>query len=375
MNHIAALRRMLLAAACGLLLMLTAGCWDDAEINGRAFVLGFGMDEGGRAGESRFTFELAIPVSGESVSSGTIEYTLCTVDAVSPGEAIRRLEKDLGRQVNFEQINLILVGEGLARRGFLDMTGYFFNRASVRRQSCIASCEGSAKEFFSAYPARKAVSTDAAIALQSYGSQGGGRSVSMNLHSLFRTVSNAQPFLLLRLSPAEKDKAFISISGAAAFGSAGEFQGLYSPDEVELIRLLCGCREGGTLTLNDGGTAPRRFRTGDSSCSGKCEIRGGRPEFLIRLDLLLLPDTGEHSHDIPPATEDAAAAALTGRLESLAARCRNELGTPAPGLLDILRQRQPEWYDLHEERAEEYCRQAKVRFRVRCKIVEGGIIQ
>ena len=59
-----------LLAACVVCMLMMTGCWDDAEINGRAFVLGFGADSGGEA--YSFTFQLAIPVSGESDSSGSM---------------------------------------------------------------------------------------------------------------------------------------------------------------------------------------------------------------------------------------------------------------------------------------------------------------
>ena len=44
-----ALRIVLLLLSFGCL-MTAAGCWDDAEINGRAFVLGFGADAGPEEG-------------------------------------------------------------------------------------------------------------------------------------------------------------------------------------------------------------------------------------------------------------------------------------------------------------------------------------
>ena len=36
--------RLLLSGICIFFVLVMTGCWDDAEINGRAFVLGFGAD-------------------------------------------------------------------------------------------------------------------------------------------------------------------------------------------------------------------------------------------------------------------------------------------------------------------------------------------
>ena len=169
--------RLLLAALCAAGVLLMTGCWDDAEINGRAFVLGFGADklEDGYS----FIFQLAIPVSGDSDASGSIEYAVLAVNEITPAAAVRRIEKNLGREINFEQLSLIVIGEPLSRDNFAGLTDYFFRRASVRRQSCIAVCDGSAHSFFSASATNKAIAVEAASTLQSY--DAGSGSVSMNL--------------------------------------------------------------------------------------------------------------------------------------------------------------------------------------------------
>ena len=372
MKHSGIVRRLLTAAAGLCCALLLTGCWDDAEINGRAFVLGFGMDAAREKGNYSFTFELAIPVSGESDSSGAIRYTLRALTAETPGQAIHALEKDLGRQINFEQLNLILIGEALSREGFAPLTDYFFNRASVRRQSCVAVCEGDAGDFFAACSGQRAVSTIAAIALQSFGDDGDGKSVSMNLHSLFKTVSNGLPFLLLRLSPVGGEEAFVAISGGAVFGGKGNPAGTVTPDELEIIRLMYGCGHEGVLIL--GAENPACFRVGDSACRVRCLVKDGRPRFEMSLETVLIPDfpggatAGEE-------TGREAQRELERRLEALAVKFRDEFGVPLPGLQSLLRQRQPDWYDRHSDEAEEICRAAEVTFDVRCSIVEGGIVK
>ena len=364
----------ILAAAAGIFCaLLLTGCWDDAEINGRAFVLGFGMDTSREEETYAFTFQLAIPISGESDSAGSISYTLRTLTAGTPGEAIRSLEKDLGRQVNFEQLNLILIGEGLSESGFLPLTDYFFNRASVRRQSCVAVCEGSAENFFSSRSGKRPISTVAAISLQSFGEEGGGRSISMNFHSLFRTVSNGVPFLLPRLSTVGENEDFLRIAGGTVFGGKGNLLGTVTPDELEIIRLLYGCRQSGTLILGtDKGIC---CRIGDASCGIKCVMTGDLPAFDITLELVLIPDSVGDPADMSREMEQAAKDELKQRLASLAEKFREEIGVSMPCVQDTLRQRRPDWYDLHKDEAEEICRKSPVRFKVKCRIVGGGIVK
>ena len=192
-------------AACLLLTTVLTGCWDDAEINGRAFVLGFGADAGQRAGSYDFTFQMAIPVSGHTDASGAIRYLNCTVTEDTPVSAVRLLERNLGRQINFEQLNLIVIGEDLSRRGFVSLTEPFFRRASVRRQSCLAVCRGSAKDFLNASVTDRAIASDTAIALQQCGDMGGSDAAALNLHALYEALCNEADFYLPRVSVSESD--------------------------------------------------------------------------------------------------------------------------------------------------------------------------
>ena len=265
----------ILMAAAGIFALLTmTGCWDDAEINGRAFVLGFGADSGGEA--YRFTFQLAIPVSGESDSSGSIQYTSRTVEGRTPAAAVRTLEKDLGRQINFEQLSLIVIGERLSRKDFTGLTDYFFRRASVRRQSCIAVCSGSAEAFFGSSATDKAISTEAASALQSYDAGSGG--IAMNLFLLYRILVNRDEFFLPKISAAAEDaggKALLTLSGASAYGREGQFRGDLSEEELELLRLTRGSGTGGSLTVQDGSGNRYCCQVRQSDCSVKCTFANG----------------------------------------------------------------------------------------------------
>lgn len=390
--------RILLAVAAACILLLTAGCWDDAEINGRAFVLGFGTDENTGGTGYYFTFQLAIPVSGASDSSGSIEYTRCTVAANSPAVAIAELENNLGRQINFEQLNLIVIGESLSHKYFLNLTEYFFRRASVRRQSCIAVCSGSARDFFASAATDKSISTDAAVTLQSYDDTNGPNTLSMNLYTLYKTVSNRDEFYLLRLSPVAADspgnppasgsgqdsdnekKYVVSISGALTYGRDGNYKGDVSADELEMMKLISGSRTSGVLTAYDSQSNSRYCtQIRQSDCSTECSFADGTLEFHIRVSIVLAPldseginggaYTSERSRRIGKCAEET----VSAKLMAIADRSRASLGSSVLGLQDIVRQRMPDSYELYQSEWERIFASSTIRFSVNCQVAGGGI--
>lgn len=380
-------------------LLLLSGCWDNAEINGRAFVLGFGMDKGAADNAYDFTFQLAIPVSGDSNSSGAIEYTDCTVTAPSTAAAIRTLEKNLGRQINFEQLNIILIGEELSHEPFTELTELFFRRASVRRQSSIAVCGGSAKEFFSSATTGSSIASDASIALQSYDDKGGADSVTMNLHSLFKILSNTDEFYLLKItavnpdtltdstysetvsdtSPNADGSRLLNISGAAAYGRSGNYRGELTARELELLRLISGRQISGIITAEDKqNNRTVYYQVKQSHCTVKCQVNDDTPQFTLALDVQCMAADvgnlyGNESQQALAYAEESIGQSLTAELEALAAKSRQSLGSSVLGLQDTLRQSLPDWYEKNADRWEELYAASDIKIDVKCTVIGGGI--
>ena len=389
---------LLLSVSC---LLTAAGCWDDAEINGRAFVLGFGADAGPEEGRYDFTFQLAIPVSGNAESSGAIQYTNCTVTESSVASAIRLLEKDMGRQVNFEQLNVIVIGEELSKGNFLGMTELFFRRASVRRQSCVAVCAGSAKDFFGASVTDNAVASDAAVALQSYDDTGSADAMALNLHSLYKVVSNADEFYLLKMTPCAPDalsedvsnalsdtetndgqKKMLRISGAAAYGRQGNYLGELDEQELELLRLITNRQISGVVAAKEADGSVIDYQIKQSHCESECSLQNGVPVFTVRLHLSCIPIDGSAiggintgSHNFTERARRDMTETLTARLDALAARSRQSLGSSVLGLQDKLRQRMPDWYEQHADNWEDIYRKSSIEVEVDCTVIGGGIIR
>ncbi len=400
MNIRAVLRRaaaLLAAVGC---IMAMSGCWDTAEINGRAFVLGVGIDDGERDGDYDFTFQLAVPVSGGSDSGDAIQYVNCTLTDRSAAAAIRSLEKNMGRQVNFEQLTAIIIGEHLSQNKFTQVTEVFFRRASVRRQSCVAVCSGNAKDFFAASGTGKSISSDAAVALQSYDTRSGTGSMVMDLHSLYTAVSNLDGFYLMKISAvdpstqevpsngaqgSDEGTALIpEISGAAVYGGDGEYLGEISSDELEILRLISNSQTSGIISA--AGTGENQgeiyYQIRQSHCNRECRVVNNQPVFSIRLDLQcsLVDGYGFGQGDVTSKeftdfAEKCIINDLTDEIGALAAKSRQNLGAAVLGLQDILRQREPDWYDAHTGSLSEIYKHAEIKINISCEIVGGGLTQ
>lgn len=395
-------RALALLAVFGCLAAMT-GCWDTAEINGRAFVLGFGIDEGEQDGYYDFTFQLAVPVSGNSDSSDTIKYTNCTITDNSAASAIRSLEKNMGRQINFEQLTAIIIGEKLSHSKFTQITELFFRRASVRRQSCIAVCTGNAKDFFDATATSKSISSDAAIALQSYDGRSGIGSMTMNLYSLYTAVSNRDEFYLLKISAVNpstqqvgseddaelemstaEDKSYmLSISGAASYSRDGEYFGEISGQELEILRLISNRQTSGIISAagNDENSTIY-YQIKESHCNTTCVISDNSVKFEISLNVQcsLVDGYGLGQGDVTSSeftdfAERCIISSLTDKINSLSEKSRTSLGSSILGLQDTLRQHEPEWYDKNYDNWEEIYSKAEIIINVSCEISGGGLTQ
>ncbi|MGN0473776.1 MAG: Ger(x)C family spore germination protein [Acutalibacteraceae bacterium] len=397
--------RRLAALLTAIVCVLTmSGCWDTAEINGRAFVLGVGIDDGEREGDYDFTFQLAVPVSGGSDSGDAIQYINCTLTDRSAAAAIRSLEKNIGRQINFEQLTAIIIGEHLSHGRFTQVTELFFRRASVRRQSCVAVCSGRAENFFAVSSTGKSISSDAAIALQSYDTRSGTGSMVMNLHSLYTAVSNADRFSLMQISavdPSEQNtptdsgessgenkKLILEISGAAVYDGGCEYMGEIGSDELEILRLIANSQTSGIIsaagTGESGGDKPKEiyYQIKQSHCVRQCRIADGIPDFSIILDLQCslvdgygLGEWEVTSERFTDFAEKCIVKELTAEIGAIADKSRRNLGAAALGLQDILRQREPDWYDAHADSLNEIYKHSDIKINISCEVVGGGMTQ
>lgn len=141
---------------CLLLLVILAtistGCWDRVEVDQLAFVTAVGID---RAGPNHVlvSFHSVIPRnlgqgSGGGGGGGGAgkAYVVSSFRARSVAEALRLFEEVSSRRVRFKQLELVILGEELARSGVTASLDIFTRRALTRRTTWVLVARGKAEE-------------------------------------------------------------------------------------------------------------------------------------------------------------------------------------------------------------------------------------
>ncbi|WP_405152383.1 Ger(x)C family spore germination protein [Paenibacillus sp. FSL K6-0108] len=139
--------------AVAALLPLT-GCWDREEVNGLAIVTSAGFDRM-KDGAIEMTLEIAAPQQKESskTQSGdrkeqkgkTIIHSAVGETA---GDAQGRLQMMLPRKIYWGQLQVLIVGEALARDGFREQLDYLVRHDEIRLRVAPFVTRGKARDFF-----------------------------------------------------------------------------------------------------------------------------------------------------------------------------------------------------------------------------------
>jgi len=125
------------------------------EIERRLFVGGVGIDVSDKANQYEFSF--SIPIVREMVGSsggggGGSAVALESSISESITEAARDMALRLNRDLFFEHMRIIVIGEDMARQGIRHVINPFIRQIYFNRRSRIAIAEGSAKKILEADP-------------------------------------------------------------------------------------------------------------------------------------------------------------------------------------------------------------------------------
>ncbi|GIP34749.1 Ger(x)C family spore germination protein [Paenibacillus sp. J2TS4] len=140
------LRLAFMIAACSL---LTAGCWSRIEINDRAFVTAMYVDD---AGEGRVKVSLGFPlpnrlVQGQAggVSSEGNPYTHVTKEGNTIAEAVKRIQNDLPRELNWGNNRVIVISSEYAKKGILPLLEFVGRMPYQQLKTYLFVSEGEAE--------------------------------------------------------------------------------------------------------------------------------------------------------------------------------------------------------------------------------------
>ncbi|ADU30307.1 Ger(x)C family spore germination protein [Evansella cellulosilytica] len=159
-------------------LPLLSGCWDRAEINDIAIVMGSAFDKVGEEYEvtmiSPLPGEMGGPSGGGGGTSGGATYYLDAALGRSIRDASMNLQRRMSRELKLGHRRILLIGEELAKEGVRKPLDVLSRHRESRITTQVFITEGSAKDVLSAQPQLENISAEAIREL-------GGRSYNIML--------------------------------------------------------------------------------------------------------------------------------------------------------------------------------------------------
>jgi spore germination protein KC len=139
-------RVMIYLLLLGITISLT-GCWNSRELRNLAFVLAMGIDRSPQTNEYNVSFQVVIPGSVATGLTGGGGTTTPVVIYTGKGKtlfgAIRNASKKVPRQLFFAHLQLVVIGEKLAKHGIQDLFDFFERSKEPRLTTMVLVARGS----------------------------------------------------------------------------------------------------------------------------------------------------------------------------------------------------------------------------------------
>ncbi|QHW29833.1 Ger(x)C family spore germination protein [Paenibacillus rhizovicinus] len=139
------LSRLILVAFVLASTFLVSGCWNSRELNKLAIVTAISIDKAANSDKYELAFQVVMPgelsSSGKS-SKGYAPFTVYSVQASTLFEGIRKASKQVPRQLFFSHIQVVILGERLAKSGIKDIFDFFERSHEVRLTSMLLLARG-----------------------------------------------------------------------------------------------------------------------------------------------------------------------------------------------------------------------------------------
>ena len=136
-------KRKILISIVIMMTVITTGCWDNRDLTEIALAVAVGLDKTPE-GDIDFTVQLVKPGVIKAKAQGSTEKATWTYSATGSTifSAIRNLLTTVNRKTFFSHIQLIVVGEEVAKEGLTDILDIFERDTETNRQSKIIIAKG-----------------------------------------------------------------------------------------------------------------------------------------------------------------------------------------------------------------------------------------
>lgn len=264
-------------------MLFLTGCWDVVELEDRAFVLGIALDKAEKEEDIVVTYQIALPsqMFGENPGGGEKVKNISTV-APNIIRANRQILTRIDKVLNIEHLQVILIGEELARDGFYKHIDLFFRDTNVRRKTNVLITEGKAADYFEITPLT-ALSASQYISdiMRLNESRVHQVSSAVDILKLAISIREGRDYFITKVSKAEKD---VVVSGAAVFKS-NKMIGWLDADEAGKAKWLINDLTAATIILQDvnGIQGQVVFEVQNSRTRIKPVVRGEQVEFDVNI--------------------------------------------------------------------------------------------
>ena len=393
-------RRLIVAS---FFVLALTGCWDRLEIEERAVVLGVSIDtvnpeeaeaeedevshlQGSQPVPSKDMIRVAVQIAlpgriplgpGESGGGGKggAEKTVWVVDVVghSLDDAIMNLQQQISSRLFFGHLRVIVVSEKLAEKGLENVNDYFRRNSEVRRMAWMMVSKGNAKELMVAAPKLERVPTLYLMSTLDEGIRMG--KFPKDYIGIFWSNSSKKgqegflPYVEI------KKEQNVEVKGLAFFRGS-KMVGKSNPLQIAGYLGVKGINPAGYRVFVKLDGAPSTVMTAAAHRSSKIglRIRNGKPVFSVHIaiDVNLEEKMGDKLHINDPKTlrrielvqQEGSDKSYKEFLEMT-----QKLGSDICGFGEIVRSRQPAFWNRHVKTKERWQKMYKeVEFEVSTSI-------
>lgn len=369
------LKRRALLLLSAVLPLLLSGCWDRVEIQERLFVMAIAIDKNLPEKGKRSYYEYSAQFTEARALSSRISSTNISPiwNATSTGpsifECIRLMATRVARQPYYEHLQIIIIGEEMAKDGISHALDLFFRDHESRRNIKLVIAKGMGKSALAVKPRLMPVSGQYISKLTEEGESKTARlpnTVSIGQFSTnFHSGSNS---VLPRITIEPHE---VKMAGGAIM-KGDKLIGWLSDQEVKSLRWINGTFSAGdeVILQNPEGGIPG-FTTMEVKAVRSqihTEIRNGKPVFTVRIrgEGNLAEDGLKNNPTIEKLRkkEIQMNKIVQRKAESLIQRMQKTYQTDIFGFGEELRRHQYAYWKTHEKNWDQNFKDAEVHVSV-----------
>ncbi|MFC4770297.1 Ger(x)C family spore germination protein [Effusibacillus consociatus] len=265
---------------------LLTGCWDRVEIEQRGFVMAIGIDMIPKQEEEQkislaLTYQIAVPAKiqtgaggreGGGGEQGGKPYVNMTTEGDTLFETVRIMATRSSRSLFFEHVKLVLIGEEVARSGYLNRVIDFLLRDhEMRRRMKVIVVKGEARKALDVMPKQERMTSEYLESLTENTKKTARMPSELAIGDLSEKIISKTSFVVQRVAFNEKELKMAG--GAVIHGHNNKLVGWLDEEDTEALMWITGDLKGGITetVLPSGERVVYEIRTANTKIEPKVE--------------------------------------------------------------------------------------------------------